>query len=111
MEFLVLGGMILLMDIFKKVPVMKTSIKSLIGLKIPVGIVVFLVGIVSFKSIRLIFPAIMGLIAGFTLILDLIKMIPKNEDAMEKTSAFLTGLSIPVGILTIFAGIIGMFVK
>ncbi|RKZ26601.1 hypothetical protein DRQ20_02560 [bacterium] len=113
MEFLILGGMVLLMNIFKGIKVMKDAVKSLMGLKIPIGIVVFLVGISAFfsKDARNFFPGIMGLVCGAMLIIDLIKLIPQTEEAIKKLENSMLVLEVPIGILTIIAGIVGMFIR
>lgn len=111
MEFLILGGMILLMNIFKGVKVMKDAVKPLMGLKIPIGIVVFLVGISALSRARTFFPGIMGLVCGAMLIIDLIKLIPQTEDAIKKLENSMLVLEVPIGILTIIAGIVGMFLR
>ncbi len=111
MEFLLLGGLILVMSLLRNVEAFRETDKALTGLKLPIGIVVILVGLSSFKTARLIFPAIMGLVSGFFLILDLLKMIPKTEEAAQKTAETLAGFQVPVGIITIIAAIIGMFLR
>jgi zinc transporter ZupT len=113
MEFLLLGGMILLMGVFNKVKAMKDANKALIGLRIPIGIVILLYGIANLCRGRgvLVFPGIMGIIAGFFLILELIKLIPRAEESLEKVNTTLTAFQIPVGILTVIAAVIGMFIR
>ncbi|HHE04796.1 MAG TPA: hypothetical protein ENL19_01880 [candidate division WOR-3 bacterium] len=111
MEFLVLGGMILIMDMLRNVEVLKPSLKSLEGLKVPFGIVIILVGISSFTRPALIFEGIMGIIAGAILIIDVIMLGIKDAATRKKVQTGMLSLSIPVGILTIIAGIIGMFFK
>lgn len=110
MEFLLLGGMVLLMGLLNKVEVFKQANKALIGLKLPIGIVVFFVGLASFaKGARFIFPGIMGVVAGVFLIMELLKLIPKATESMERVDTAITGFQIPIGILTAIAAIIGMF--
>jgi hypothetical protein len=112
MEFLLLGGMILLMGVLNKIEIFKDANKALIGLKLPIGIVTFLVGIASFaKGARFIFPGIMGIIAGVLLIMDLLKLIPKASDSIERVDIAVTGFQIPVGVLTVIASIIGLFMR
>ncbi|OQX53782.1 MAG: hypothetical protein B5M53_06575 [Candidatus Cloacimonas sp. 4484_209] len=110
MEWLLFGGLILLMGIFSKVPHMEEGIKIMNAIKIPVGIVVFLVGLSSFdKGGRFIFGAIMGLVAGATLFFNLFKLIPKAEVSIEKVSTIITAFELPIGILAIIAAFIAMF--
>ena len=110
MEFLLLGGMILLMGILNKFPVFEEANKALIGLKLPIGIVIFFVGLTSFsKGVAFIFPGLMGLIAGGLLIMDLLKLAPTTSESIEKAKVTLTGFQIPIGVLTILSAIIGMF--
>lgn len=81
MEFLLLGGMILLMGILNKFPVFEEANKSLIGLKLPIGIVVFFVGLTSLaKGAAFVFPGLMGLATGGLLIMDLLKLIPATQE-------------------------------
>lgn len=114
-EFILLGGMILIMGIWRKVPVMAEAEKTLTGLQIPIGIVVFLKGLSLLVSHRgfdtgpAVFAGIMGLIAGIMLIINLFKLITQAEDTVEKVSTQLTAFQIPIGFVTIIAGIIGMF--
>jgi hypothetical protein len=112
MEFLLLGGMVLLMGILDKMSVFKAANKALIGLKLPIGIVVFFVGMASFsRGARFVFPGIMGIVAGIFLIMDLLKLIAKSSDSIERVDIAITGFQIPVGILTAISAIVGMFVK
>ncbi|MDI6840696.1 MAG: hypothetical protein QMD71_07615 [bacterium] len=112
MEFLLLGGMILLMGLLNKVEAFKKANRALIGLKLPIGIVVIFVGLSSFaKGARFVFPAIMGVIAGIFLIMDLLKLIPKAEESVDKVDTAITGFQVPVGVLTAIAAIIGLFMK
>lgn len=112
MEFLLLGGMILLMGVLNKMPTFKQANKALIGLKLPIGIVVLFVGISSFtKGVGFIFPGIMGIIAGAFLIMDLLKLIPMTSDSLERVDIAITGFQIPVGILTSISAIIGLFMR
>jgi len=111
MEFLLLGGMILLMGLASKVKMLKEANKALIGLKIPIGVVVFLVGLsLLFKGIgRFVFPGIMGLIAGIFLIFDLFKLIPQAQESIDKVTNTINTLQVPIGIVTIIAALIGIF--
>lgn len=109
MEFLLLAGMILLMGIFSKVKALKDANKALIGLRIPIGIVVFFIGLAAFKEPRFIFQGIMGIIAGLFLVMDLFKLIPTAEESMEKVETTLNAFQIPVGVITIIAALIGIF--
>lgn len=111
MEFLLLGGMILLMGLISKVKILKEANKALIGLKIPVGVVVFIVGLsLLFKGIaRFVFPGIMGIIAGAFLFFELFKLIPQAQESIDKVTNTLNVFQIPVGIVTIIAALIGMF--
>jgi len=112
MEFLLLGGMILLMGVLNKISIFKQANKSLIGLKLPIGIVVFFVGISSFtRGVGFIFPGIMGIIAGIFLIIDLLKLIPRAEDSVERVDIAITGFQIPIGLLTAISAIIGLFMR
>ncbi|MCD5383689.1 hypothetical protein LR066_02880 [candidate division WOR-3 bacterium] len=119
MEFLLLGGMILLMGLTDKVKAFKSANKALIGLKIPIGIVVFLVGVVllttggiyiqSISRARLVFPGLMGMIAGVFLIIDLFKLIPQAQESIDRVTNGINAFQIPIGIITIIAAITGMF--
>lgn len=119
MEFLLLGGMILLMGLTSKVKMLKEANRALIGLKIPVGIVVFIVGLVLLTTGgtyisaasrgTLIFPGIMGLIAGVLLIFDLFKLIPQAQESIDKVTNIINAFQVPVGIVTIIAALIGIF--
>jgi hypothetical protein len=108
MEFLLLGGMILLMSLLDKVPAMREANKALAALQTPIGIVVFLKGISLFSD-NLAFQGIMGLVAGVMLLTNLLRLIPKAEASIDKLSASLTALQVPIGGLTVVAAIIGMF--
>jgi len=111
MEFLILGGMILIMDILRNVDVFKDSLKSLEGLKIPIGIVVFLRGLSYIVHPPLFFMGLMGLIAGAILIMEIITMAIKDKETKKKVKNGMLGISVPVGFITIVAGIIGMFFR
>jgi uncharacterized membrane protein len=111
MEFLVLGGFILIMDLLKRLKAfsaMKESLKALIGLKIPIGIVIILTS-VGFWGRHGAAGTFQGIIAGAVLILDLLKLIPKAEDAKKQIDNAMSAVTIPVGILAIVAGVIGLF--
>ena len=112
MEFLLLGGMILLMSFLDRIEAFKEANKALIGLKLPIGIVVFFVGLAAFsKGARFVFPGIMGITAGVFLIMDLLKLIPTNSDSVERMDIAITGFQIPVGILTTISAIVGLFIR
>lgn len=114
-EFILLGGMILIMGIWRKVPAMAEAEKVLTSLQIPIGIVVFLKGLsllvnpVGPSRGPAIFAGIMGLIAGFMLVINLLKLITQAEETVEGISKGLTAFQIPIGFVTIIAAIIGMF--
>lgn len=109
MEFLLLGGMILLMGILDKIPVFAEANKSLAGFRLPIGIVVFFVGLTSFfKGAPFIWPGLMGLLTGGLLIIDLIKLIPESRESIEKANMALTGFQVPIGILSILTAIFWM---
>ena len=112
MEFLLLGGMILLMGVLNKVEVFKKANRALIGLKLPIGIVVLFVGLSSFAhGAKFVFPAIMGIIAGVFLIMDILKLIPKAEEGIDKVDTALISFQVPVGIITVLSAIIGLFMR
>ncbi len=110
MEWLLLGGLILIMGIFSKIPQLEDGIKYLSALKIPIGIVIFLVGLSSFDmGGRYVFGAIMALVAGTALIFSLLNLVPKAEISVEKVSTIMTAFELPIGILSILAALIAMF--
>ena len=111
MEFLILGGMILIMDILRNVDVFKDSLKSLEGLKIPIGIVVFLRGLSYIVHPRLFFMGLMGLIAGAILIMEIITLAIKDKETKKKVKNGMLGISVPVGFITSVDGVIGMFFR
>ena len=112
MDFLLLGGMILLMGVLNKIETFREANKALLGLKLPIGIVVIFVGLSAFThGARFVFPGIMGLAAGVFLIMDLLKSIPQTHESMERVDIAITGFQIPIGILTAIAAIIGLFMK
>lgn len=114
MEFLILGGLILVMDLLKKLDAfskMEDSLNALMALKIPIGIVVILSSIgfwVSYDA-RGTFQGIMGIIAGALLIFDLIKLIPQTEEGKKQLENVMAIFAVPAGVLAIIAGIIGLF--
>ena len=111
MEFLLLGGMILLMGLLDKVPAMREANKALAALQIPIGIVVFLGGIEELARQKPphVFQGVMGIIAGFMLLTNLLRLIPKAEESVDRLSASLAAFHIPVGIVTVIAALFGMF--
>ena len=110
MEWLLLGGLILIMGIFSKIPQLEDGIKYLSALKIPIGIVIFLVGLSSFDmGGRYVFGAIMALVAGTALIFSLLNLVPKAEISVETVSTIMTAFELPIGILSILAALIAMF--
>lgn len=110
MEWLLFGGLILVMSIFSKVPHIEEAIKFLTAIKIPVGVVIFFVGLSSFDmGGRYVFGALMALIAGATLFFNLFRLIPKAEISIEKVSTIITAFELPIGILAILAALIAMF--
>lgn len=112
MEFLLLGGMVLLMGIMEKIEVFKEANRALIGLKLPIGIVIFFVGLSSFaKGAKFVFPGIMGIVAGVFLIIELLRLIPKTAESAERVDIAITGFQIPVGVLTVIAAIVGLFLR
>lgn len=114
MEFLLLGGMILIMSLLNKVKAMKQANKALTGLQIPIGIVVFIVGLSLLAGHgpygeRFLFAGLMGLVAGVFLLFNLLKLVPTAEGSVDKISNILALFQVPVGILTILAALIDMF--
>jgi len=112
MEFLILGGLILIMDLLKKVnKKLENSVKALSALKIPIGVVVILtsIGFWGAHGATGTFQGIMGIAAGSVLILDLIKLIPSKKETEKQLENLMTLLAVPVGILAIIAGVIGLF--
>ena len=89
MEFLILGGLILIMDIIKKVNKnLKDSVKALSALKMPIGIVVILtsIGFWGTYGTKGFLQGIAGIAAGSVLILDLLKLIPLKKEAEKRLS-------------------------
>lgn len=114
MEFLVLGGFILIMDLLKRweaFSAMKDSLKALMALKIPIGVVIILtsIGFWGSHGAAGMFQGVMGIIAGAVLILDLLKLIPKVDEAKKQMDTAMSAITIPVGVLAIVAGVIGLF--
>ncbi|TET18630.1 MAG: hypothetical protein E3J78_06020 [Candidatus Cloacimonadota bacterium] len=110
MEWLLLGGLILIMGIFSKIPQLEDGIKYLSAIKIPIGIVIFLVGLSSFDmGGRYVFGAIMALVAGTALVFSLLNLVPKAEISIERVSTIMTAFELPIGILSILAALIAMF--
>ncbi|MCK4225904.1 hypothetical protein KAX29_03330 [candidate division WOR-3 bacterium] len=114
MEFLILGGLILTMDLLKKWEAfssMEDSLKALTALKIPFGIVIILtsIGFWGVHGAAGTFQGIMGIIAGGFLILDLLKLIPRTEESKGQMDTAMTTLAVPIGVLAIIAGVIGLF--
>jgi zinc transporter ZupT len=111
MEFLLLGGMILVMSLFTKVPAMKDANKALTGLQIPVGIVVLVVGLSLLlgTSNKHALAGVMGVIAGITLIINLFKLVPKAQESVDRVSTVLATFQVPIGIITIIAALTAMF--
>lgn len=114
MEFLILGGLILIMDLlrrWKAFSAIEKSLKALIALKLPFGIVIILtsVGFWGSHGAAGMFQGVMGIIAGAVLILDLLKLIPKADEAKKQMDTAMTAVTIPVGVLAIVAGVIGLF--
>jgi zinc transporter ZupT len=114
MEFLILGGLILIMDLIKKInKKLKESVKALSGLKIPIGIVVILtsIGFWGKHGTAGTIQGIVGIAAGSVLILDLIKLIPTKKESEKQIDDLMTILTVPVGIAAIIVGIIGLFYR
>ncbi|MEO0293398.1 MAG: hypothetical protein ABIN61_04145 [candidate division WOR-3 bacterium] len=114
MEFLILGGLILTMDLFKKASEeFGNSIKALSALKVPIGIVVILtsIGFWGSHGAAGTFQGIVGFIAGAVLILDLLKLLVSKKESEKQLENVMAGLSIPIGILAIIAGIVGLFYR
>jgi len=111
MEFLLLGGMILLMDVLRKVEAMGEGLKALLPLQIPIGIVVLAKGItLLFAGGRFVFPAVMGIISGALLLLNFIKaLVPEHSENIDKIRSYFATFNVPVGIITVIAALIGMF--
>ena len=112
MEFLILGGLILIMDLIKKInKQLKDSVKALSGLKIPIGIVVILtsIGFWGAHGAAGTLQGIVGIAAGAVLILDLLKLIPTKKETEKQVDNLMTIITVPVGIAAIIAGIIGLF--
>lgn len=114
MEFLILGGLILTMDLIKKInKQLKDSVKALSGLKIPIGIVVILtsIGFWGAHGASGTMQGLVGIVAGAVLILDLLKLIPTKNETEKQIDNLMTIITVPVGIAAIIVGIIGLFYK
>lgn len=111
MEFLLLAGIILVLDTLKNIDAMKESISTLTALKVPIGFVILLKGISFLFYAKFLFQGIMGIIAGAILTVEVIIILVKDSEAREKIRQSLLGLSIPVGFITLIAGFIGLFLR
>jgi hypothetical protein len=112
MEFLILGGLILIMDLLKKInKKLENSVKALSALKIPIGIVVILtsIGFWGAHGAAGTLQGIVGIAAGSVLILDLLLLLPISKETEKQLENLMTGLAVPVGVIAIIAGIIGLF--
>lgn len=113
MEFLLLGGMVLIMSLMNRVKAMKQANEALAGLQIPIGIVVLIVGLSLIAGHgphgRSIPAGIMGLVSGVFLLFNLLKLAPAAEESVDKMSNILAAFQVPVGILTIVTVLIAMF--
>jgi heme/copper-type cytochrome/quinol oxidase subunit 4 len=114
MEFLILGGLILIMDLLKKVnKKLENSVKALSALKIPIGIVVILtsIGFWGAHGAAGTLQGIVGIVAGAVLILDLLLLLPINKETEKQLENLMTVLAVPVGIAAIIVGIAGLFYR
>jgi hypothetical protein len=114
MEFLILGGLILIMDLLKKVnKKLENSVKALSALKIPIGIVVILtsIGFWGAHGAAGTLQGIVGIVAGSVLILDLLLLLPINKETEKQLENLMTVLAVPVGIAAIIVGIAGLFYR
>lgn len=113
MEFLLLGGMVLIMSLLIRVKAMKQANEALAGLQIPIGIVVLIVGLSLLAGHgphgRSIPAGIMGIVSGVMLLFNLLKLAPTAEESIDKISSILAAFQVPVGILTIVTVLIAMF--
>jgi heme/copper-type cytochrome/quinol oxidase subunit 4 len=114
MEFLILGGLILIMDLLKKInKKLENSVKALSALKIPIGIVIILtsIGFWGAHGAAGTLQGIVGIAAGSVLILDLLMLLPINKEAEKQLENLMTVLAVPVGIAAIIVGIAGLFYR
>jgi amino acid permease len=114
MEFLILGGLILIMDLLKKVnKKLENSVKALTALKIPIGIVVILtsIGFWGAHGAAGTLQGIVGIAAGSVLILDLMLLLPVSKETEKQLENLMTVLAVPVGIAAIVVGIVGLFYR
>lgn len=111
MEFLLLAGIILALDALKKIDAMKESISTLTALKVPIGFVVLLKGLSFLFYPKFLFQGIMGIIAGAILTVEVFIIFIKDDETRYRIRQSMLGLSIPVGLITLIAGFIGLFLR
>jgi hypothetical protein len=114
MEFLILGGLVLIMDLLKKInKKLESSVKALTALKIPIGIVVILtsIGFWGAHGAAGTLQGIVGIVAGAVLILDLLLLLPITKETEKQLENLMTVLAVPVGIAAIIVGIVGLFYR
>jgi hypothetical protein len=113
MEFVLLGGMILMMSLLNRTPAMKEANRALASLQIPIGVVAFIVGLSLLAGNgpygRSVPAGIMGVVSGVFLLFNLLKLVATAEESIDNISNILTGFQVPVGILTIITVLIAMF--
>uniref|UniRef100_A0A7C4U935 DUF350 domain-containing protein n=1 Tax=candidate division WOR-3 bacterium TaxID=2052148 RepID=A0A7C4U935_UNCW3 len=111
MEFLLLAGIILILEILKNIEPVRDAISTLNALKIPIGFVVLLRGISFLFYSKLLFQGIMGIIAGAILTIEVFILFIKDIEVRNRVRDSMLGLSIPVGFITLIAGFIGLFLR
>ena len=112
-EFILLSGMMLILPLFEKLEILKPTRTTLSTLNIPIGIISFFAGIHVMRAFgaTFAFPGIMGMIAGILLCFDIFKSLPKDEKRIAQLHNIMATFQVPVGIITIIAAIIGVFLK
>lgn len=104
----IVAGLVLLTGVLGAVPALGKHLEKLAkwlgSFQAIIGIIAVIIGIISIPSLQ----GIMLIIAGIVLMAGILSAIPALGKHLEKLAKVLAGFQVPIGIITIVIGIIGI---
>ncbi len=107
--FAIIAGLVLLTGVLGVIPALGEHLEKLAkwlgSFQTIIGIIALLLGIFNLGSLS----GIMLVLAGLILMMGILPAIPALGEHLEKLAKILAGVQVPIGVITLIVGLLGLF--